>query len=406
MGIKFKLKTIAIMTFIVVIILFHSSCTKDSGNNNSNSINDNSLSSEDNALIEAASIPNPPLDSLLDASGQPFIAKKSIHQITTILDDIKNEMIKKGQELCNLKTTELHVGEGDNKPEHMGIAYSFGSKLYNQRQQPPSGNSIHVKDAVFGLDCSGFIYVLLTEAANIPVIHSKGNEFIVYSLEKKIKEALLRSPFPQVKIINKSAGLMSISEFKVGDIILWKKNPEKRHVGIIAKKIDNKYIVFQSNGTGFPIADSVNHLPRSAEENQKRNYNYESRGVHPFDLEKMLRNVYWGTDFEILRFEVDDPYIQLLSNGSSKTWRVQVFTANGNGDALLGNVIKYTFKSDYTYTKTINGNSAAGGTFGFDYTNNKFYINAETNIYDFTLTDNSFIIDKTSPQSHMEMIPQ
>lgn len=101
----------------------------------------------------------------------------------------------------------------------------------------------------------------------------------------------------------------------------------------------------------------------------------------------------------------NDQYTQMLTNGSSRIWKVTASVVDGN-ESLGSSIIKYTFKSDKTYSKTVNGNPAAGGTFGFNVTTHKFYFNANTNLYDFNLSDSAFEIDKSSPQQiHTEMVP-
>ena len=97
----------------------------------------------------------------------------------------------------------------------------------------------------------------------------------------------------------------------------------------------------------------------------------------------------------------------LLTGGSTKRWKVIVSRSNSN-DVLGTSIIKYTFNIDNTYTKTFNGNAAAGGTFGFDQ-NNNFYFNASTNLFSKTLTSTGFRIQTLNlladPQLDIQMIP-
>lgn len=116
-----------------------------------------------------------------------------------------------------------------------------------------------------------------------------------------------------------------------------------------------------------------------------------------------------GTPSNPVGYGTSDLLTNILTGGSYKTWRVTTFTSDGN-DALGSNIIRYTFNLDYTYSKRINNNSAAGGTFGFNLIDNKFYFNSNSNLYYYKLSNNQFEIETSnllaSPQLHYVMVAQ
>lgn len=287
-----KLSLIILLFGIVMILTKCEMIQKDTEDQTDGTIFD-SLSEEDNLFLESVSVPIPPLDSLLTYSGEPFGSIKGITS-GSIISNLINGLIIKGHELCNLKNTSYH---DDEVPYHWGLAYSSGQRDYENRQFPPYGNAIHKKYKVYGLDCSGFIINLLwnldIKIGGLSYIRDNdGNEgnFI-----PNLKKALVE--YNDRMFYLTDLGYQSIDKIRSGDLIVW-----YRHIGLIAEKKGNSFIVLQSNGTGNPLSES------SQEANLK-----EKRGVHAFSLDKMISSAqnssvkYWGTNYKILRFAYE-PY--------------------------------------------------------------------------------------------------
>src|SRR6186713_1863988 len=70
-----------------------------------------------------------------------------------------------------------HPSEGPNSPAQTGLAYSWGSKEENKRQIPP-GDTDCKSESIFGLDCTGMLWVM-TQWAGVTV-EPRYNFFVQY----------------------------------------------------------------------------------------------------------------------------------------------------------------------------------------------------------------------------------
>src|SRR5690606_4897471 len=66
------------------------------------------------------------------------------------------------------RSKHQYPDEGKGKPAQNGLAYSWGGKDHLKRQVPPGEGTV-CQEAVYGLDCSGFIYQLFAQAG-VPIV--------------------------------------------------------------------------------------------------------------------------------------------------------------------------------------------------------------------------------------------
>ncbi|MCB9291727.1 MAG: C40 family peptidase [Lewinellaceae bacterium] len=147
--------------------------------------------------------------------------------------------------------------EGPGKPAQDGIAYSWGSKNHAIRQVPPGGGT-QCTHAIYGLDCSGFIYQLFTNAG-VSLLPGPANSQRQPSvLQSAISSSI--SALDKVKV--EDLGAIPTSKFETGDIIYWTNNNDyATHIGIILKDTNGKLAVFQSNGSsGNSTEDCLKNL--------------------------------------------------------------------------------------------------------------------------------------------------
>lgn len=153
----------------------------------------------------------------------------------------------------NLTDRSKHqfAAEGDGKPAQNGLAYSWGSKDHTKRQVPPGGGTA-CEEAIYGLDCSGFIYQLFTEAG-VPIVKGPANtQRQPDVLQKAIKSAI--SSLDKVKV--EDLGAIPTANFEAGDIIYWTNSSGvATHIGVILKNSEGKLAVFQSNGAAGANAE-------------------------------------------------------------------------------------------------------------------------------------------------------
>jgi cell wall-associated NlpC family hydrolase len=305
-----KKKLTPIALFIILLSSFlYTSCDKDEPNNPV-AIGDTDqtnlpdyLSEENNAYIESISVPASPSDKLLFDT---YTGRKI--DVINNKDCLAYKIVLTANDLCLLKDgvkPDCHV---EAEPHHCGIAYSFGQRDYTVRAIPPywpvdkKGNinidknknpeitkeqkkslELHRKDAVFGLDCSGFVINIFETNGIILSADTRTENFY-----ENLKTAMKSNKNTYVAENKKK---ISGTDLKNGDLILWKS-----HMGVIA--MDGVSIkVCQANGQPFP----------KDEEDQKKNYG-KGRGVHEFSLNTMLSKGYpWGIEYSIIR--ITEPWI-------------------------------------------------------------------------------------------------
>ncbi|MBI5326000.1 MAG: C40 family peptidase [Ignavibacteriae bacterium] len=146
-------------------------------------------------------------------------------------------MLAMGNYLVN-DANHTYPSVGTNKPAQTGLAYSWGSKDYSKRQIPP-GASGECKDLeIFGLDCSGMIWVM-TQASYLPPPVPKYNFFVKEITNAEIWTKAFKASADYKDLKMKDMGQLSQDKMKNGDMILWGS-----HVGIYL----NGWF-YQSNGT-------------------------------------------------------------------------------------------------------------------------------------------------------------
>ncbi len=290
---KTKISLLVIFAFTFIIF----SCKKETKNVDKEIIGD-TLSESDNAYIDSVSVPNPTLHEMIGLDGNPLGRQSGVQ---TSLNDLIKAMLIDAQQLSGQKILS-HPDEGLNKPQHMGLVYSYGQRDISQRLNPPYGNSLHKKYAVYGTDCSGLMIKLLRDAGiNIP-------NCTVSAFETTLTNVLKNNP-DSIKLENK--GHLAVSEIESGDIIYW-LSTGLNHIGIVSKLSNGGKIVFQSNGTGTP-ADSLD---------QAKNLGL-TRGVHPINLITAINGRgYWGANYKILRLKPGDSTCTDIDGNVYRTIRI------------------------------------------------------------------------------------
>lgn len=278
-----------LIVFALICTVF--ACKKNSDNPTDTIIGD-TLSETDNDFLESISIANPALSDMLGTDGTPLGFTKtpssSAMRVTgtqALLDSILDRMLIKAQQLSALKSI-TYPDAGTNKPEHIGLVYSYGQRTIISRQNPLYGNDTHKKYGVFGTDCSGFIINLLN---NVGVSIENTN---VADFKGKIIEAINNNTSLKDSLDVQDLGKLSAGNIKSGDIITW-ITPTGNHMGILCKLNGGGICVFQSNGNGNPATESL----------QTKNLSL-TRGVHPVNFITAIAGPgYWGTNYTILRIK-------------------------------------------------------------------------------------------------------
>lgn len=141
--------------------------------------------------------------------------------------------------------------EGAGKPAQNGLAYSWGSKSYTVRQTPPGGGTV-CTEKIYGLDCSGFIYQLFTNAG-VSLLSGPANS----QRQPNVLQNAIKSSIPALnKVKVEDLGKISTSKFETGDIIYWTNSSGvATHIGIVLKDVGGNLAVFQSNGSPGNSAD-------------------------------------------------------------------------------------------------------------------------------------------------------
>lgn len=162
--------------------------------------------------------------------------------------DKKNVLIARMQfvadKLCN-RNNFIYQEDGPNKPAQRGLGYSFGSKDYTVRQLPPTGGGIK---AIYGLDCSGFIYRIAKEAGvDIPVGPAD-----MQRRPETWNNAFSKSLDFQKNLSFQNISINGVSEIETGDIVYWLDGNIAFHIGIAIKSAGG-VAVYASNGQ--PVSD-------------------------------------------------------------------------------------------------------------------------------------------------------
>ncbi len=186
-------------------------------------------------------------------------------------------MVVEGTALCDEKNTVNHPSDGLFMPAHKGIAYSFGSKQFRERRNPTSGNDLHRKYSVYGVDCTGLIITLLQhQGVKMPFVDAPN---FTHTFLKTINEQY-------ENLFARDLGYLKEDKLESGDILVWPK-----HVGLIANNSKDGQVLINSNGTSMPkdqAAQNSNWGPK--------------RGVNPVALKTAIYGPDWlGTGYHVLR---------------------------------------------------------------------------------------------------------
>jgi hypothetical protein len=174
--------------------------------------------------------------------------------------DARNLLIAKITAVAlNLTDRRKHQkpDEGTGKPAQYGLAYSWGSKDHTVRQTPPGGGTV-CTDKIYGLDCSGFIHQLFTNAG-VSLMSGPAN----LQRQPNFLQNAIKSSIPALnKVKVEDLGAIPTSKFETGDIIYWTNSGGvATHIGIILKGDNNNLAVFQSNGsTGNSTDDCLKNI--------------------------------------------------------------------------------------------------------------------------------------------------
>jgi len=249
-------------------------------------------------VLDSLGVDNPALMQIVDYNGN-ILTKVSY---TDSLPILVNGLIIKAKELSGLKK-EFHREEGQFKPAHYGLAYSFGQRDITQRLPALYGNDLHKSYWVYGTDCSGLMLNLLW-SQNVSIMNTTVSNF-----ERHLSKSLEDK---KVKLVN--LGNLPVNQTLTGDFVVW-----KGHIGIISVLRTGARICFQSNGNETPVDEAK----------QIRNMSPRC-GVHPMSLDSMIfgerRAPTWGNTYSILRMKKD----RVLSIGDSVAGG-RVFSLDSSG---------------------------------------------------------------------------
>lgn len=270
-------KLICTVVIIVVTALLLYSCKKVS--EKQTAIIGDSLEGDDLAFLDSIGIPTPALTDMYGYDGNLLGRPAQPQTLTATLVD---QLLSDAQSL-SLQKSILHPSEGTNKPEHKGFVYSYGQRGMDTRLNPPDGNSLHRRDAVFGTDCSGLMINLLRHAG-VEIANT-----IVADFEGSLRSALANNTLYSSLTVQ-NLGCIPENATKSGDFILWFL-PNGNHIGLVDEVYHSPKAIFNSNGTGTP----------GDEADQAKNLG-PNRGVHAINLSSAVHgNGYWGTNYTILR---------------------------------------------------------------------------------------------------------
>jgi hypothetical protein len=312
------------ITLLLLSITILNSCKKNSDTLPQEETGD-TLPEQENLFLDTISVSNPNLNDIIGVNGN-VLARLST--TAKLLDGLLNQ----AQSLSGQKII-LHPEEGPLSPRHYGIAYSYGQRDFTTRKNPPFGNALHKKYAVFGTDCSGLMINLLkSQGVNISNTNVAG-------FESALKTAIQsNSTHNQINVTN--MGRLPFNKIESGDFIKWTS-----HIGIVAVLRNGNKIVYQSNGTGEP-ADSLA---------QAKNIGLQ-RGVHPIDLSKAINGAgFWGNGYSIIRLKSGIEIGDTLAGGV-------VFYIDSTGNhGYVCSKIDLSTSANWTSAFSICSNYNAGG---------------------------------------------
>ena len=172
-----------------------------------------------------------------------------------------------------------YPGESSDKPAQLGLGYSWGSKKYDVRQRPPGRDAC--EHQIYGLDCSGLIYQLFTQA---------GVKFIDGPADQQRLPETLRkflAPYFQDKYFTvEDKGQLEVNKIQSGDIIYFFKTLQQGenkiksafHIGIALKlPKDEEVYFFESLGRPNDCSNNLgqNKGPRQVKLGSRlKNTNY------------------------------------------------------------------------------------------------------------------------------------
>jgi len=204
--------------------------------------------------------------------------------------DVKNLLVAK-MTMVAISLSDRSVftfpDEGNNAPAHYGLAYSYGSKQYTQRREPPAGEC---NERIYGLDCSGFVYQMFTVS---------GVAFPIGPANKQRETGTilnaLNNAYPEMKKFKvENLGKLPSSKFQTGDIIYWWNGIRAYHIGMILKGTANRLVIAHCTGSQYAPCE--------------RNYLWTKRGVVLSDLNTLINATYnkrFRENYRIVRIQTE-----------------------------------------------------------------------------------------------------
>ena len=179
------------------------------------------------------------------------------------------------------------LNDGKTPKQLSGLAYSYGSRVWNERKKPPHGAC---KDEVYGLDCSGL--VLNCAWRTSPKLNLSDCNVAQLSDTIKWLNALkqLGKGYDKIRVREYTNQTIQFSELESGDMVFYYFGGNSpTHMGIVSKNDAGTKRIFQSNGT-------------SGDNNCAGNY-AANRGPRHISIDPLKFD--GATRWKALRFEVD-----------------------------------------------------------------------------------------------------
>ena len=208
-------------------------------------------------LSEIFMIPGISVQEYLDTQDPTFLSSMTTGRISSTQDELSedeqyNRLLNRLAAVGNmLVTRSLHIksaGSASNEPaQPNGLAYSFGGKNHAVRAFPTTGGCADsVK--IFGLDCSGMVYQMSTQAG-IPEVVSPGAFGVNNVMDTTKWNAAFRNS-EYNKLFMKDMGELPLEARMPGDLVFYMKSSgDAFHIGWVLKNAGNGVnYVYQSNG--------------------------------------------------------------------------------------------------------------------------------------------------------------
>jgi hypothetical protein len=258
-----------------------------------------------------------------------------------------------------------------HNPEQYGYGYSYGQRDLTARLAPPSGNALHRSYAIWGVDCSGFIYNLF---------HGQGlaiPDFTAHTFQDVLTTFLATNPTNYASAYCERLNNVAYTALIDGDFIVWDYTASDgnwiHHIGLYHKDAVQGGILFNSHGTGQP----------SSLAGEQKNFGLK-RGIHIVSMDKAVQVKkngqinYFGSNFYVIRLhdhanlsltKVSGDYQQAaLGSKLPQPIVVKVGDANGNGAAGMKVVFYSTDQTGFLSSTTVitdqNGNAQTYWTLG------------------------------------------